>query len=83
MLTGCLRTSIEQPANSEAPVREAAIAEIETLAPAVTGGANDAEEAVAAVTAAGAAANGLRVVPQKVRPPVDEPREPVVRPTAL
>ena len=68
-----LASPVEQPTNPEAPVIEAAVAEMKAFKTAVSSGPDDAGE-VTSTLAASPAADRLSVVTQKVRPRVNEPR---------
>ena len=68
-----LASPVEQPTNPEAPVIEAAVAEMKAFKTAVSSGPDDADE-VTSTLAASPAADRLSVVTQKVRPRVNEPR---------
>jgi hypothetical protein len=67
-----LASPVEQPSNREAPVLEAAVADIQTFTTAVPSGADNADE-MTGTLAASATADRLSVVAQKVRPRVYEP----------
>lgn len=74
-----LTSPVVQPLNPEAPVGEAAVADIEPFTWAVPSGPNDADEATSTL-AASATTDRLGVVSKKVRPRVHEPRKAVVAP---